>query len=154
MTSEKSYDNAQRLDALVGRVGTLEGGAGWLDTGNNVFDSWQDTGGLANGWGKGSGFWKFVHILPRLVLFHAEGCTVGTVADGTTILAAANGFPSGYRPPAVLSFPAWTDNLKSGTSSYEGAQVSVQTDGSVTVRGFSTAATVMNAWGIFPTLWY
>jgi hypothetical protein len=154
MTSEKAYDNAQRLNAAIPRIGALESGAGWLTNSPPVFDHWQDTAGLQNGWGKGTGYWKFVHILPRIVWFKCEGLTTGTATDGTIILSSANGFPSGYRPPDVHSFPAWTDNLKVGTATYEGAQIAVQTDGSVTIRGFNASATVLASWGMFPTLWY
>jgi hypothetical protein len=165
VTSEKAVDTSQRMDLLVPRVGTLEptvsalqSGAGWLTNSPPVYDSWQDTGGLQNGWGKGTGFFKFVHILPRLVLWHAEGltCSGATVADGTVILSSANGFTTGYRPPAAHTFPAYTDDLKVGTHSgpAEAAQLAVQTDGSVQVRGVGTSATTLSSWGIFPTLFY
>lgn len=153
MTSDKSYTSEQRLNGLVPRVGTVEGYTSWMNASPPVFDHWADTGGMANGWGKGSGFFKYVHILPRLVLFHADGLTTGTVSDGTTILSAANGFPTGYVPPVALTFPAWTDNLKTSTS-YEGAQFTVNIDGSVTCRGFATSATVACCWGLFPSFWY
>lgn len=153
MTSEKSYNSEQRLNALVPRVGTIEGYASWLGASPPMYETWQDTAGLANGWGKGTGFWKFVHILPRLVMFHVEGITTGTVADGTTILTSANGFPAGYRPPAAHTFAVFTDNIKTGTATYEMAMIAVQTDGSVTIRGFNTSATVMSGAGLFPTQW-
>lgn len=156
--SEKSYTSEQRINALIPRIGALEGGAGWLDASPPVFDHWQDTGGLQNGWGKGSGFFKFVLLLPRLVLWKAEGltCSGATVADNTVILSSANGFISGYRPPSAFSFPAFTDDLKVGSHSgpAEAAQLAVQTDGSVQVRGVGTSATVLNSWGIFPTFFY
>jgi hypothetical protein len=164
MTSEKSVSTEQRMAALVPRVGTAEttissqtttlashtSTLASIDT-----DSWQDTAGMTAGWGKGSGFFKFRKIFPDLVIFFAQGltCSGATVADDTTILSGANGFPSGYRPSTAKAFMAYTDDLKVGIHSgpAEAAQLAIQTGGSVQCRGIGTSATVLNCWGIFPT---
>jgi len=148
MTSEKSIDTAQRVDQLVPRVGTVENLLAAV--------SWQDTAGMQNGWGKGSGWFKYTRlIIPTLVMFSAQGltCDGATVADDTVILSSSNGFPSGYRPGAAQAFPAYTDDLKVGYHSgpAEAAQLAIQTNGSVQVRGVGLSATVLNCWGIFTT---
>jgi hypothetical protein len=117
-------------------------------------DSWHDVGSMTASWSKASGFFKY-KLLPGdgMVMVAAQGLIPGTVADGTTILAAANGLPTGYRPTTNKPIVADTNQIKVnavGTGAFENARLNFITDGSVTCSGFGTAATFANCYGIFP----
>ena len=145
MTSEKSQDNAQRIDAHIG-----DGLAH-----PPVDSSWTDTGSMSAGWGKGTGFFKYKMILPGVVMFVAQGLTCGsaTVLDGTTILSNANGFAAGYRPGTAKTFPAYSDTLKvsPNTASFpEAAALQVQSGGGVQCIGIGAAATLVHCWESSP----
>jgi hypothetical protein len=143
MTSEKAYDNSQRLDLLVPRVGAVESLVGT--------DSWHDTAGMANGWGKGTGYFKYTLIVPGLVGVAWDGLTLGTVADGTTILSAANGLPSGYRPAVGRKLCSTTDVIKVNGAAFEMASFEFESGGSVQCFGFGTAATYASGTGFYAT---
>lgn len=117
-------------------------------------DSWHNTGAMTASWGKGTGFFKY-KLLPGdgMVMVAAQGLVPGTVADGTTILTAANGLPAGYRPSTNKPVVADTNYLKTapvGTGSFENARLNFNSDGSVQCSGFGTAATFCNCYGTFP----
>jgi hypothetical protein len=147
VTSEKSYDNAQRLDLLIPRLGALETATAG-DTG------WTDTGSLTSGWGKGSGYFKYRKLLPGVVLIAAKALTVGTVADATQILSNANGLGSGYQPAAAQQLNATTNSLKTSpvnASFLEPAWLEFEPGGGVQVFGVQSSATFLNCFGLIYT---
>jgi hypothetical protein len=113
-------------------------------------DTWHETGGLESGWGKGSGFFKYTLLPNNMVAVCAQGLTIGTVADTTPILSAANGLPPAYQPTTPKSLVADTNNIKAGSATYENARLTFNTDGSVIISGFNLNATYCNLNGIFP----
>jgi hypothetical protein len=116
-------------------------------------DTWHDTGSLTASWGKGSGFFKYTLLPSNMVAVCAQGLTVGTVSDPTTILSAANGLPAAYRPTTAKPLVADTNFLKTapvGSGSFENARLIFNTDGSVSVTGFGLSATFANCYGVFP----
>lgn len=117
-------------------------------------DTWHDTGGLANSWGKGTGFFKY-KLLPGdgMVMVAAQGLNPGTVADGTVICVAANGLGAAWRPATAKAMVADTNQIKVngvGTGAFENARLNFLPDGSITCSGFGTAATYCNCYGTFP----
>lgn len=143
MTSEKTVDNAQRIDALVARIAALEGDS-----------SWTDTGGMTGTWSKASGYFKYKFIGKGIVMVAAQNLIPGTVADGTTILTAANGLAAAYRPAGPKQLPCTSNFIKTapvGSGSFEGSWFEFEAGGSVQCFGFGTAATFANCFGIFTT---
>lgn len=147
MTSEKAYDNAARLDALVARVAALEGAGIGADT------SWTDTGSMAASWGKGTGYFKYKFICTGVVMIAAQALTIGTDTDGTTILTNANGLSSAYRPLGPKQIMASTNALRTGAvgTATEPAWLEIQAGGGVQCFGFALAATFGNCFGVFTT---
>jgi hypothetical protein len=146
MTSDKAYDIERRYNALVpalaARVTALEAAA----------DTWHDTGSMTNGWGKGTGYFKYRLLLPGVVIVAAKDltCTTATVADGTTILTAANGLnPNSYQPAANHIVNAWTDQTRIAVgSNVESCGLKFITDGSVQCLGVGGSATTLNCYGL------
>jgi hypothetical protein len=148
MTSEKSYSTEARLAALVARVAALEAAGIGADA------SWTDTGGLTASWGKGTGYFKYKFIATGVVMVAAQGLTVGTAADATTILSNANGLTSAYRPAGPKQIPATTNDIKTSPvagTSFEGSWLEFETGGGVQCFGVGAAATFLNCFGIFTT---
>lgn len=138
MTSEKSYDNASRLDALVARVAALEAApAGPTVTIGN----WNDTSAMSNGWGKGAGWFKYQHWTingTNWLYLSAKLLTPGTVADGTQIVTTA--LASFYQPATAVRFPVWTYDVKGGPGTptagpAEMAGFELQADGTIHTFG-------------------
>lgn len=155
MTSEKTYDNAQRLDALVGRTGTLESQVATLQAQVTALQgdaSWTDTGGLTNSWGKGTGYLRYKLISPGWVALAAQALTIGTDTDGTTIITAANGLPTGYRPGGPKQIMASTNALRTGAvgTATEPCWLEIQSGGSIQCFGIAVAATFLNCFAAFP----
>lgn len=143
MTSDKAYDAHQRLDALVARVGALEGDA-----------NWTDTGAMAASWGKGVGYFKYKLMLPGIVAIAAKALTVGTVADGTTILSNANGLQAGYTPGSAQQLVASTNSLKTSpvnASFLEPCWLEFEPGGGVQCFGVQSSATFLNCFGVIYT---
>jgi hypothetical protein len=134
MTSDKSYDVEQRLSGLI---------AAGPDA------SWTDTGSMTgSGWGKGSGYFRYKLLMAGVVVVAVKDLTISgtaTVADGTTILSAANGLNSGYRPGANQIRNAWTDEERIAVgSNVESCGLKFVTDGSVQCLGIGPVATTLN----------
>lgn len=143
MTSDKSYDNALRLDALVPRVGTLEG----LVPG----DTMHDMGTMTAGWSKATGFIKYTLLLPGVVGIAIKDlqCTGATVTDGTTIVGSGQGLPSGYQPATNKTLVAYCDVLRivSGSNN-EAAALRFINDGSIQCVGIAASATIVSCYGL------
>jgi hypothetical protein len=143
VTSEKSVDNAQRIDALVARIATLE-----ANTLNTAYDSWHETAALANGWAKGSGYLKYKLLNPYVIWLEAMSISPGTVADGTPILTSALG--TAYRPQTWKRFPVFVDNVKAGSATYEMAACALMADGTINTYGVNVNATTCDFSAIMP----
>jgi hypothetical protein len=136
MTSEKSYDNAQRIDLLVPRVGTLEG--------HDVLTmgAWQDTSSMTNGWSKTTGYFKYVHFTLgalNFIYFSAKLLAPGTDTDGTQIVTTA--LASFWRPVTAQRFPIWSDAQRTGTAGLESAGFELQADGTIHCFGIAAGST-------------
>jgi hypothetical protein len=116
MTSEKAYDNAQRLDDLIG---------GQTD--------WVDTGAMSASWAKG-GFLRYRRDLAGNTHLQGQNLTVGTAANGTIILSSANGLPAGFRIGTFAYFPVRQDNVATQV-----AAVYVGNDGHLECFGVGSA---------------
>ena len=103
-------------------------------------DTWTDTGTMATGWSK-TGYFKYTLLNNGWVGVAAKLTSDGTNnGDGTTILVAANGLPSAYRPATNKLMPAYCNSQKiAAGSNNESAGLSFITDGSV--QCFGIAAT-------------
>lgn len=86
MTSEKSYDSAQRLDALVTALVTTDPG-GWTNVGR--LNGWA----VITGTSQPSPAVTFIDYANRFVLYQGALAT-GTVADTTVV----GNIPAPYRP--------------------------------------------------------
>lgn len=119
-----------------------------------VTDTWHDTGAMTGtGWGKGSGYFKYRLLPDGTVMVAAKDLTIAggaAVADGTTILSAANGLPAAYAPVTNKIIPAYSDVLKVNGGAFEAAAFKFVNDGSVQCLGFSTAATTADCYAVFP----
>ena len=135
--SEKAYDVEQRLNALIAA---------------GPEDSWTQTGALTASWGKGSGYFQYKYIGGGLVYIAAQGLTIGTDTDGTTICTAANGLLAAYRPQGPKQVMASTNALRTGAvgTATEPAWLEIQTGGSIQCFGVAAAATFLNCFGAFP----
>ena len=116
-------------------------------------DTWHDTGALQSSWGKGSGYFKYQLLANGMVAVAAKdlNCSGATVTDGTTILSAANGLPTGYQPAANHTVPAYADvtRVASGSNN-ESAALKFVSDGSVQCLGIAAAATLVSCYAIIP----
>jgi len=149
MTWEKSYDSAQRLDLLVARVAALEAASGPAIT----IGSWTDTSSMANGWGKGTGYFKYCKLTIgglSFIFIDAQSLTTGTVADGTQIVTTA--LAGSFQPATQQVFTAYCDDTKAGvhnTTSIAGvAEMSALTlnaDGTIHCYGIQSSATTVSA---------
>jgi hypothetical protein len=122
-------------------------------TSPKVAEPWHNIVTFANGWTKGTGQFKFKLLATGFVAINAQGLVPGTVADGTIIVAAANGPPALYQPATPKPLVADTNALKVSpvsSTTFENARLQFQTDGSITCSGFSTAATFANCIGQYP----
>lgn len=93
--SDKSVLTEARLGAVLG-----------LQT------DWVDTGPLSAGWAKG-GFARYRRDMAGNTHVQFQNITVGTTANGTTILSSANGLPAGFRIGSFAYFPIRQDNVPS-----------------------------------------
>ena len=121
-------------------------------------DSWTETGALTSGWSKsgGSGYLKYKKTSDNSVALTAFQLTPGTVADGTTLLAAG-GLPSAYQPvhshriPVFASTQALSNDPGATSNNNETPAFVILTDGSIQCYGISSVcARVDLSWGEFP----
>lgn len=115
-------------------------------------ETWHDTGSLQNGWSKGGAFRYKMLALLNVVFVYAQDIVVGTDTDGTAILSAANGLPSGYRPSRNTRLAAWCDQLRQPSAGlFEACALEFETDGSVQCYGVANGATRVDCFGILST---
>ena len=145
--TESLEQHADEIAGLRGQVSMLDE---YLSTGQIVSsstagapsliltDTWHDTGSLANGWSKGSGFFKYQLTSRNTVAVSVRSIVPGTDTDGTTICTGGNGLPAAYRPLNAKAVPAWTDAVRSGPAA---TALVFETDGSVQCYGIAVAAT-------------
>lgn len=148
MTSDKAYDVERRFNALVP---SLAARVTALEANEVILGAWFDTSGMANGWGKGSGWFKYMHWTvagTNWIYFTAKLLTPGTVADGTQIVTSALG--AFWQPVTAQRFPIWTDQLKAGT---EASGFELKPDGTITCYGVSTGATRCDVNALVPLDW-
>jgi hypothetical protein len=117
MTSEKTYDVEQRLNDLL-----------------DAQTDWIDTGAMSNSWAK-VGFLRYRRDLAGNTHLQAQNITVGTTANGTTILSSANGLPPGFRIGNFAYFAIRQDNVPTGNV----PAVYVGTDGHLECYGVGSA---------------
>jgi hypothetical protein len=95
--SDKSVLTEARLGAVLG-----------LQT------DWADFGSYSNGWAKSTGVYRYRRDLAGNTHVQMSVLTVGTTANGTTILSSANGLPAGFRIGSFAYFPIRQDNVPTG----------------------------------------
>jgi hypothetical protein len=118
-------------------------------------DSWHDTGAMASGWSK-TGYFKYTLLPNGWVGVAAKLTPDGTATnkpDGSTILSAANGLPSAYRPATNKLVAAYVDIQRLDsvhTTNSNGIGLSFITDGSVQCFGIAATATSCIVHAAFP----
>jgi hypothetical protein len=140
--SEKAYSTEQRLNGLISNLGSLVS-----------FDGWHDTSGMANSWGKSTGWFKYGKLVlagTNWLYLTAKLLVPGTVADTTSLLNTP--LASTYQPVTAQRFTVWCDNLKPGTvtGSAEGAAFELQPDGSIHCFGIQLSATRVDVNQLIP----
>lgn len=94
--SEKAAATEARLDAIMSQQ-----------------TDWADTGAMSAGWAK-AGFLRYRRDRAGNTHVQGQNLTVGTTANGTTILSSANGLPAGFRIGSFAYFPIRQDNVPTG----------------------------------------
>jgi hypothetical protein len=97
--------------------------------------TWQTFGALANGWAKAGGSYKYRLMGDNSVEVIMQNMTVGTSANGTTIITSANGLQVGWRPPMTMWKPVRADAMGGHSPSMQ-----INTDGSMQCDGAVAAA--------------
>lgn len=143
MSSELAWEARQRLDRHFGTDYHLPAPDA----------SWTSVGTMTGGWSKASGFFMYRRLMPGVVAIAAKDlqCTGATVANGTTILAVAQGLPGSYQPSTNKVLVAYCDVLKVSGIGYEAAALKFVNDGSVQCLGVSTGATILSCYGLLYT---
>lgn len=129
----------------------LNDGSSWSYVALTPDTTHKITNFIPQGWHSGS--LQYARVAPGLVAVACELQIGGAaeVADGTVICSIS----SSYAPPVYHHVPLRCDALKvspqGGSNSYESASLSFRADGTVAVYGVSTAATVLEGTGTYPT---
>jgi hypothetical protein len=126
MTSEKSYDTQQRLDALV-----------------QAQTDWANFGSFLNGWGPAT-LARYRIDLAGNVHVQFEVLSPGTTTNGTTILSSANGLPAGFRIGNFTYMPVRSDALAA-----QAPAIYVGSDGHMECFGIAAAATRVDCYFSF-----
>lgn len=141
--SELAWESRLRLDRHFTNDLHMPAPGGWIDTGS-----------MTGGWGKGSGFFRYKYLTQGVTAIAAKALTLGTVADGTTILTNANGLPAGVAPGSAQQLLASTNSLKGSpvtSGGFEPAWLEFEPAGSVQCFGCVLAATFLNCFGLIFT---
>lgn len=114
-------------------------------------DTWQDSGALASGWSKSSGYFRWTLLSNGWVGVAINIAPDGTNStDGTTILTAANGLGPAYRPATNKLVAGYVDVQRLVGSNSEAAGLSFHNDGSVACWGIAGGARSVILYGSFP----
>ena len=150
-TADKAYDLAARMDRHVtthiksSDIPSLPALGDYATY--TAMTGWTETGSLANGWGKGSGYFKYRRFFTNMWLIAAKdlNCASGTKTNDTTILTTAN---AGWSAPATNHIlPAFCDAARTGTYGLEVPSLTFVNDGSVRCLGVAGGAQTLSCYG-------